>query len=98
MVGSESRVRTPSPEQVGGVLVGIAAAGVARQVELDDVVGRARGELASLLLVDHVIGRRHNVGQRLHPAQVVVNCMKRKDLCHGGDTLDSLASGRGAAW
>jgi hypothetical protein len=27
-----------------------------------------------------------------------VNRLKGKHLCHGGDTLDSLATGRGAAW
>ena len=80
------------------MLVGVAPAGVARQVELDDVVRRARGELSSLGLVDHVIGRSDDVGQLLDPAEVVVHRLKGEYLCHGGDTLDSLATGRGAAW
>ena len=80
------------------MLVRVAPAWIARQVELDDVVRRAGGELRPLRVVDHVIRRRDDVGQRPDPAEVVVNRLKGNHLCHGGDTLDSLATGRGAAW
>ena len=85
-------------KQFRGVLVGIAAGRVSRQVELDDVVRRVGGELGPLLIVDHVIRRSDDVREFPDPAEVVVDGLKRMHLCHGSDTLDSLATGRGAAW
>src|SRR5215207_4364694 len=87
----------PLAQKLGGVLVGVAAVRIARQVELDDVVGRADGELGTLDLVDHVVGGSDDVGGR-DLAEVVVHRLKGKDLCHGDDTLDSWRSGRGATW
>ena len=80
------------------MLVRVAAAGIARQVELDDVVGGASDELFALLVVDHVIRRGDDVAQRSDLLEVVADRLKWKYLCHGRDSLDSLASGRGAAW
>src|SRR5262249_20512886 len=97
LAGQDALAR-PLAEQRGGVLIGIAAGRVSREVELDDVVRRAAGEFGALLVVDHVVGRGDDVCERSDPVEVVADGLKWKYLCHGGDTLDSLATGRGAAW
>ena len=51
----------PFRQQLRGVLIRVAAVGIAREVELDDVVGIAPGELGALLVVDHVIRRRDHL-------------------------------------
>ena len=51
------------------MLVGIAAGGVARQVDLDHVVGRAVRQLRPLLLVDHVVGRRGHRRPAIRPCR-----------------------------
>ena len=97
VAGQDALVR-PLREQCRGVLVGVAAAGIAGQVELDDVVRGASDELSALLVVDHVIGRGDDVAEGADPAEVVMECLKWKYLRHGRDSLDSLCTGCGAAW
>ena len=98
VVADEGAVGCPLLQQLRGVHVGVATAGVLRQVELDDVVRRAAGELGPLGIVDHVVGRGNDVRERSDLAEVVVERVNWTDLCHERDTLDSRASGRGAAW
>ena len=54
----------PCVEQLGGVGVAVAAVGVLGQVDVDDVVRRARGQLCALLGVDDVVGRGGELLQR----------------------------------
>ena len=71
------------------MLIRVAAVGIAREVELDDVVGIAPGELGALLVVDHVIRRRDHLRERTHLAEVVMERSKWTDLGHGRGTLAS---------
>ena len=59
----------PLAVELRGVFVGLTAR---RQVDLDDVVRRARHELRALARIDHVIGRSHDVGQRARAGKVVM--------------------------
>ena len=63
----------PLAQQLRRVPIGIAAVRIAGQVELDHVVRRAAGKFGPLRLVDHVVGRSDDVGQRPDRAEVVVN-------------------------
>ena len=74
---------------MGGALVGIAAAGIAGKIELDDVVLGAGDELGPLVIVDHVVGRGDHVGERRDLGEVIVNGVNWSDLCHGRVTLTS---------
>src|SRR5262249_37358809 len=67
----------------------IATLRVSGQVELDDVVRRASGELRTLRVVDHVIGRGDDVGERSDPGEVVVDPLNWTDLRHERGTLAS---------
>ena len=80
VVAHEDPVRAPALEHVGGVGVRVVAL---REVDLDDVVGRARDERGALVGVDHVVGRRDD---RLQPADavaVVVEGSEGLDVGHG---------------
>jgi hypothetical protein len=66
------------------VRVPIAAVLGLRQVEGDDVVGRARRQRGALLGIDDVVGRGGDVPQRADAVEVVVQGAKRLDVGHGG--------------
>ena len=81
-VGDEDPLQRPLLERLGGVLVGVAAAGVLGEVDLDDVEGRARDEALALLGVDDVVGRGDHVAERRDGREVVVERAQRQDLGH----------------
>jgi hypothetical protein len=87
-IAGKDTVVGPFPEQLGRVLVRIASVRVAWQVELDDVVGRAGGELGPLRVVDHVIRRSDHVGQS-DLGEVVTQRLNWTDLGHERGTLIS---------
>ena len=84
VVADEGAILDPLRQELCGVLVWVAAARLARQVELDRVVGRARCELGALGVVDDVVRRGDDLGEGADLAEVVVDCLKGKHLCHGG--------------
>jgi len=53
------------------VLVGIAAVGGLREVDLDHVERRALEQLGALRGVDHVVGRRDHILERAHRRRLV---------------------------
>jgi hypothetical protein len=75
------------------MLVGVAPLGIARKVELDDVVLRASDELIPLGLVDNVVRRSDDVSERADLVEVVVERLEWKHLRHDRGTLAK----RGAA-
>ena len=75
------------------MLVAVAAVRVLGQVDPDDVVGRAGGELGALLRVDDVIRRRGEVLQGARHARVVVQGAERLDAGHRRLRLDEFSRG-----
>ena len=65
-----------------------------RQVDPDDVVGRAGLELGPLLGVDHVVGRGDDVLEAAGSVQVVVQRPQRFDIGHAGAGGYRLGGGR----
>ncbi len=74
----------PLPQQRGRVRVRVAAAGILREVDLDDVVRGAGDQLGALGGVDDVVGRRGDGGQAPCALEVVVEGVQRRDVGHGG--------------
>jgi hypothetical protein len=72
---------TPMAEQIGGVRVDVGAVSGAGQVELDDVVARARQQLRAAGIVDHVVRRSGDVSH-LDRRGVVVQGPECSDVGH----------------
>ena len=83
VVADDGALLLPRGEELGGVLVDVAARGLG-QVDLDDVVRRAREERLALLRVDDVVGRRDDGGEAARARQVVVESPEGSDVGHGG--------------
>ena len=81
LVADDHALLAPSLEQALRVGVGVDAD---RQVDPHDVVGRAGLEITALVLVDHVVGRGHDVLEPASPVQVVVKRPQRFDIGHAG--------------
>ncbi len=85
----EDAVGTPAPQQVGGVLVAVAAV-VRGQVEGDDVVWRAVEEGGAAGRIDDVVGRRGHVADR-DPGGVVMERSEGLHVCHSApQVIDRL--------
>ena len=92
LVAHEHAVALPGGEHLGGVRVRVAVG--AREVDLDDVVRRARDQLGALRVVDDVVGRRRQGLQVAGGVEVVVEGAEGLDVGHRGGE----ASARGAPY
>ena len=70
--------------------VGVEVAVRARQVDLDDVVGRAGGQTVAQLVVDHVVGRRDDGRQAADAVERVVEGVERLDVGHGAAEANNV--------
>ncbi len=78
----EHPVPLPGLEALPGLAVDVPIP--LRQVHRHDVLGRALQQRRPLGVVDHVVGRGDDVGERPHHRLVVVQRPQRLDLGHGG--------------
>ena len=83
-VGHDDAVVAPGLQGRGGVVVGVAAGAILRQVDRDDVVGRAGEQPLALLGIDHVVGRRDDRRQAPGAIEVVVERWQGRDIGHDG--------------
>ncbi len=82
LVADDRALELPALEKFprGRVRIGLAP----RQIDGGDVERRARDQRGALIVVDHVVGRRHDVGQRPDHGLVVVERAKWLHVGHGG--------------
>ena len=78
----EHALLAPGLEHLLGVLVGIAASGRPREVDLHDVEGALRQQAVAQLVVDHVVGRGDHRLERAHSPRVVAQRAEGLDLGH----------------
>ena len=85
LVAHEHAVALPGGEHLGGVRVRVAVG--ARQVDLDDVVRRARDQLGALRVVDDVVRRSRQGLEAAGGVEVVVEGAEGLDVGHGAVRL-----------
>ncbi len=77
----------PVLEELGGAGVAVSARGVARllaiELQAHDVVGAGLVEPVLELGADHVVGRRHHLGEGADAGHLVPDASERADVGHG---------------